>query len=131
MSLLRKHNTIIKSVFVLTVSWFALTAFTDFRENRSPNLQGTQHVANKAIVILAPDSVRFSHLVKVHGQSIYEVDSDFAFGFTAALDSFSCEDIQEIVTHNRYIELGKNNPILVDRDTFNYALLLYNGEKNT
>ncbi|MFN8428508.1 MAG: hypothetical protein U0V04_00880 [Spirosomataceae bacterium] len=90
------------------------------------HLKDTVKIRGKSILILLPDSLRFLSYVNSGQEWIYEVDSDFGFGFSKALDSLNIEGINEEITVKRYVEIidCKGCPFTVDRDTINYGYIL-------
>ena len=77
-------------------------------------------------MILRPDSLRFQSYLDSGKEWIYEVDSDFGFGFSIALDSLSFDGVTEEVTEKRYVKIieCKGCPLIIDRDTIDYGFIL-------
>ena len=96
-------------------------------ENTS--LSDTEFVENNSVIFLRPDSIRFNNYLK-EGEEIYEVDSDFGFAISATMDSmkkdFRLKNIYTTVSTKRFIFIRdcKKCPILVDRDSIDYGILL-------
>ena len=86
----------------------------------------TIKVYGNSIIVLRPDSLRFQSYLNNGEEWIYEVDSDFGFSFLMALDSFNLLGVEEHVTQRRYVEIldCKNGPIVIDRDTIDYGVIL-------
>tara|TARA_R100000789_G_C3014649_1_gene152134 strand:+ start:1621 stop:2118 length:498 start_codon:yes stop_codon:yes gene_type:complete len=90
------------------------------------HLKDTIKISGKTILILRPDSLRFQSYLDSGKEWIYEVDSDFGFGFSTALDSLDLDGVIEEVTEKRYVNIldCKGCPMLVDRDTIDYGFIL-------
>ncbi len=90
------------------------------------HLKDTVKISGNTILILRPDSLRFQSYLDAGKEWIYEVDSDFGFGFSIALDSVNINGVNEDVTDKRFVKiLGcKDCPILIDRDTIDYGFIL-------
>jgi hypothetical protein len=93
-------------------------------------LQDSIRINGNTIVILRPDSLRFQSYIENGDEWIYEVDSDFGFGISEALDSFNLKNVNETITVKRFIKIEDCNscPIVIDRDTIDYGIIL-TGEK--
>lgn len=100
-------------------------------DNEPTTLTGTTFIKGKTVVILRPDSLRFNSYLTHGDEWIYEVDSDFAFGITGALDSLKHLDyfksVKVVSSANRYIVIEPN--YIVDRDSINYGLILISPNK--
>ena len=96
-------------------------------ENTS--LSDTEFVDNHSVIFLRPDSIRFNNYLK-EGEEIYEVDSDFGFAISATIDSikknFRLKNIRTTISTKRFIFIRdcKKCPIVVDRDSIHYGILL-------
>ncbi|WP_157490929.1 hypothetical protein [Maribacter dokdonensis] len=90
------------------------------------HLKDTIEISGKAILILRPDSLRFQSYLDSGKEWIYEVDSDFGFGFSTALDSLNFDEVIEEVTEKRFVKIVecKGCPKLIDRDTIDYGYIL-------
>lgn len=100
---------------------------TDQIETRkNTHLKDTMKICGNTILILRPDSLRFQSYLDSGEEWIYEVDSDFGFGFSKALDSINYNGVYEEVTEKRYIKIYdcKECPLLIDRDSINYGFIL-------
>ncbi|UKN03797.1 hypothetical protein K6119_09870 [Paracrocinitomix mangrovi] len=93
-------------------------------------LKDSTFINGKHVVIFIPDTVRFNSYLEKGEEWIYEVDSDFGFGISDALDSLEQEkffkDVKTTSTENRYVIINGNynQDVIIDRDTINYGLLL-------
>ena len=90
------------------------------------HLKDTIKISGKTILILRPDSLRFQSYLDSGKEWIYEVDSDFGFGFSTALDSLNFDVVTEDVTEKRYVKIieCKGCPLIIDRDTIDYGFIL-------
>ena len=90
------------------------------------HLIDTIKISGKTILILRPDSLRFQSYLDSGKEWIYEVDSDFGFGFSIALDSLNFDGVTEEVTEKRYVKIieCKGCPLIIDRDTIDYGFIL-------
>lgn len=95
-------------------------------EQQYTHLKDTVKIKGKSILILRPDSLRFQSYLDSGKEWIYEVDSDFGFGVSRALDSINIEGVFESVTDKRYVKIENclNCPLIVDRDTIDYGFIL-------
>ena len=95
-------------------------------------LKDTLKIEGTSIVILRPDSLRFDSYLKSGKDWIYEVDSDFGFGVTKALDSFNNPNIDKIFTDKRFLEINNCHgcPKLIDRDSIDYGIIMISQNKN-
>ena len=95
------------------------------------NLKDTLKIEGNSIVILRPDSLRFNSYLKSGKEWIYEVDSDFGFGITKAIDSFHNPNIEKFFTDRRFLKINNcyECPILVDRDTIDYGIIMVSQNK--
>lgn len=89
-------------------------------------LKDTVNIKGNYILILRPDSIRFQSYLNSGKEWIYEVDSDFGFGVSTALDSFNVNGITESITDKRFVKISdcKNCPTIIDRDTLDYGVIL-------
>lgn len=89
-------------------------------------LKDSIRIRGNSILILIPDSLRFNSYVEDGYEGIYEVDSDFGFGVSGALDSFNLKNVNEQVTDKRFIQIEDCNgcPLVIDRDTIDYGIIL-------
>ncbi|TBW29971.1 hypothetical protein [Gramella sp. KN1008] len=89
-------------------------------------LKDSLKVNGSAIIVLRPDSLRFDYYLKSGDEWIYEVDSDFGFGITKALDSFQEPGISVRYTDKRFIVIEdcRSCPKVIDRDSIDYGLIL-------
>lgn len=96
------------------------------------SLRDTLKIVGNSIVILRPDSLRFNSYLKSGEDWIYEIDSDFGFGVTKALDSFHNSNIEKVFTDKRFIKIKGCNecPKLIDRDTIDYGIIMISQNKN-
>ena len=90
------------------------------------HLKDTINISGKTILILRPDSLRFQSYLNSGKEWIYEVDSDFGFGFSMALDSLNLDGVIEEVTDKRYVKIIECTgcPLIIDRDTIDYGFIL-------
>lgn len=90
------------------------------------HLKDTIEIKGNAIIILLPDSLRFQSFIDKDEEWIYEVDSDFGFGISEAMDSLKPDFAAEFVTKKRFISIADclNCPAIIDRDTINYGVIL-------
>lgn len=99
------------------------------------SLKDTEFVKGNVVVFLRPDSARFENYLN-EGHGIYEIDSDFGFGISAAMDTMELnskfKNIQAIVSVKRYILLIDCNecPKVIDRDTIDYGTIFIKVGKN-
>ena len=96
------------------------------------SLKDTLEIEGNSIVILRPDSLRFDSYLKSGKDWIYEVDSDFGFGVTKALDSFHNPTIEKFFTDKRFLKINNCNecPKLIDRDSIDYGIIMVSQNKN-
>ncbi|UZO79645.1 hypothetical protein NBT05_11855 [Aquimarina sp. ERC-38] len=97
-----------------------------------PHLKDTIKVSGNTILILRPDSLRFQYYVNIEEPGIYEVDSDFGFGVSEALDSFELDSIKKSITERRYVQIFNCNkcPVIIDRDSIDYGILLTRNDRD-
>lgn len=90
------------------------------------HLKDTIKIKGNTILILRPDSLRFHSYLNSGKEWIYEVDSDFGFGFSTALESINYNGVYEDVTDKRFVIIYdcKGCPLLIDRDTIDYGFIL-------
>ena len=95
------------------------------------HLKDTIKISGKTILFLRPDSLRFQSYLNSGEEWIYEVDSDFGFGVSTALDSLNFDEVIEEVTEKRFIKIVecKGCPKLIDRDTIDYGYILSRPDK--
>lgn len=97
--------------------------------NKIIHLKDTIKISGEYVLFLRPDSLRFLEYTN-EGNEIYELYSDFGYGISATFDTLKnnpkYDHIQISTTDNRYIYIYncKSCPLLIDRDTIDYGLLL-------
>ena len=98
--------------------------------NSVTRLKDSTFIRGNFVLFLVPDSLRFEHYSKEQNSGIYDADSDFGFGISATIDSFSqnkkYQNIEIAISDKRYIliEDGKNGPLTFDRDTINHGIIM-------
>ncbi len=91
-------------------------------------LTDTTELSGEYILFLLPDSARFASLEGEPG--IFDVDSDFGIAVSNTIDSISkirrYAGIKASSTGNRFLLIKdcKGCPILIDRDSVNYGIVL-------
>jgi len=94
------------------------------------HLHDTTTISGNYVLFLRPDSIRFEIYAKSEHSGIYEVDSDFGFGISEAIDSLTknkkYSKIKSDVCTNRYVKIldSKNGLTLIDRDSVDYGFIL-------
>jgi hypothetical protein len=88
------------------------------------HLKDTMTLSGRFILFLTPDSARFESLKDKPG--IYDVDSDFGVGMANTIDTIRYKNIFVHITDKRFIQIKDcaDCPILIDRDTVNYGVVL-------
>ena len=95
-----------------------------------PHLSDTVMFTGSWVIFLRPDSARFDFYANKVQQGIYDVDADFGFAISMAIDSIvgnkDFKGIKGMVSTKRYITMldCKNGPVTIDRDTVNYGIIL-------
>src|ERR1051325_11084777 len=95
------------------------------------HLKDTAKVEANCVVFLRPDEARFSDYEKDPGLQIYEADADFADGLTGTLNAFEkdkrYDDLNGEIVTERYVSIKgcEGGPLLIDRDSVDYGLILY------
>jgi hypothetical protein len=101
------------------------------------HLKDTAKVEANCVVFLRPDKPRFDDYARDPALHIYEADADFADGLTGTLNAFEKEkkydDINgEIVTERFVVIEGcADGPLLIDRDSVDYGLILVGKGRQT
>ena len=95
-------------------------------ENPKTRLQDSITVGGNTIIVLRPDSLRFQFYIDNGEEWIYEVDSDFGFRVSAALDDFERINVSKEVTEKRFIQIVNCDecPLLIDRDSIDYGIIM-------
>ena len=94
------------------------------------HLHDTTVVSGSFIIFLRPDSARFKSYIGDPGSGIYEVDGDFGVGLSNTIDSIAkikkYESVKTVISTRRFIKIKdcKNSPLIIDRDTVDYGILL-------
>ncbi len=97
------------------------------------HLKDTIRIEGSIVLFIIPDSLRFESLAAEPG--IYDADSDFGVGASNTIDSISkntdYRNIKAYTTAKRFVEIDdcKGCPIVIDRDSVNYGLILSSNGK--
>ena len=94
------------------------------------HLKDTSFIKGSYVLFLRPDDITFESYAADENNGIYEIDSDFGFAMSATMDTMAqnkrYKNIKTDISTARYIVIQdcKNGPLVVDRDTINYGLVL-------
>jgi hypothetical protein len=94
------------------------------------HLTDTIRISGDFVLFLRPDSIRFEEYAMDSESGIYEADSDFGVAISATMDGLyghkKYKRLQTDVTEKRYIliEDCKNAPLIIDRDTTDFGLIM-------
>ncbi len=94
------------------------------------HLKDTSFIKGNYVLFLRPDDITFESYAKDENNGIYEIDSDFGFAMAATMEIMAknkrYKNIKTDISTARYIVIQdcKNGPLVVDRDSINYGLLL-------
>ncbi len=89
------------------------------------HLKDSIEVSGNSVIFLRPDSLRYASFLENGNDHIHEVDSDFGFRVSGALDSIEALGLNYDVTEKRYLKIFDcyQGPIVIDRDTINYGVI--------
>ena len=94
------------------------------------HLKDTSFIKGSYVLFLRPDDIIFESYAKDESNGIYEIDSDFGFAMAATMDTMAQNkryiNIKTDISIARYIVIQdcKNGPLVVDRDSINYGLIV-------
>lgn len=103
---------------------------TELKTIPQTHLKDTSFIKGSYVLFLRPDDITFESYAKDENNGIYEIDSDFGFAMAATLDTMAqnkrYKNIKTDISTARYIVIQdcKNGPLVVDRDSINYGLIL-------
>ena len=102
----------------------------ELKTTSETHLKDTSFIKGSYVLFLRPDDNTFESYAKDESNGIYEIDSDFGFAIAATLDTMAknkhYKNIKTDISTARYIVIQdcKNGPLVVDRDSINYGLIL-------
>lgn len=103
---------------------------TDSTKLIGSHLMDTAFVVGNEIVFLRPDSIRYETYSKKLNSGISEADADFGNAVSMALDTIignkNFKSVKATISTKRYIKIldCKGGPIIIDRDTVNFGIIL-------
>jgi len=94
------------------------------------HLRDTSFIKGSYVLFLRPDDITFESCAADENNGIYEIDSDFGFAMAATIEIMAknkrYKNIKTDISTARYIVIQdcKNGPLVVDRDSINYGLII-------
>ena len=103
---------------------------SELKTKPQTHLKDTSFIKGSYVLFLRPDDITFESYAKDENNGIYEIDADFGFAMAATMDTMAknkrYKNIKTDISTARYIVIQdcKNGPLVVDRDSINYGLIV-------